>query len=81
MYSRHNEADSMVDMTLCVSTICKKKEDCWRYTHNSKNVWWQSYSDFSTQRETKASTNGRYRKGCSYFIQNDIKDRDKRNES
>ena len=71
----------MVDMTLCIPTRCKHKAECWRYTHDSKNVYWQSYTDFSLQGIVKACTNVKHQKDCDFFIQNNPKDRDKRNES
>lgn len=81
MYCKAKEKDALVDMTLCQPSVCEKKEQCWRYTHETKNVWWQSYSDFSLQEKPPSeSTNRRHQKKskCDFFIQNDPQDKDRR---
>ena len=78
MYCKVKEEDALVDMTLCVPTKCNRKAECWRYTHDSKNVWWQSYSDLSLQGMPKACVNKKHMQDCDFFIQNDPQDRDRR---
>ncbi len=56
----------MTDITLCMGYDCKRKEKCHRFTCQNRNPLYQSY--FQPDPED-----------CSYFINNEEKEDDSKN--